>query len=389
MLLECDVAIIGAGPAGVAAGIELKRAGVDCCIFDKAVFPRNKLCGGLVTQKAIELLSDLLSEDFPQSLIKNRTTHVDIEQRGATISKLDCSMPFTLIDRYEFDSWLVEKYKKLGGRIFEGAQVIKIIDISRSILLDNGDRVAFKYLIGADGAKGISAKHVGNGNRLMALGIETNLAADVIKYHSYTIKLDVGYLPDGYVWTFPKGDLVTIGLACTQNREIDYVAILKKYLKEIYGYNGPVNIKGAFLPYGKHSATIVNKDYNFFLVGDAAGFVDCVTGEGIYFAIKSGILAARSIIEYNSQKSDEAITSYEKNCLEIVNLVNGSAKCMSYFYKYKHLILSIIKGHSRPIAFICDNQVSLYKYHFEIMKIIKDYLRSRKKEGDSCGKVEK
>ena len=141
--------------------------------------------------------------------------------------------------------------------------------------------------------------------------------------------------------------------------------------------NTHYTIKGAFLPYGKHSAKITQEQSKLLLVGDAACLTDCVTGEGIYFAIKSGMIAADTIIENYPSHTARICDCYEKNCSELINLVNRSHRFMSFFYKNKSLMLKIIEGHSRPLAFICDHQVSQYDYHFEFFKLIRDYFRQR------------
>lgn len=222
-------------------------------------------------------------------------------------------------------------------------------------MLDNGQAIAYDILIGADGMTGISSLHAGNAVRPRAFGVETSIATDQLVRRPEGITLDIGYLPNGYVWIFPKGQYTDIGLACSYNREIDYVGILKRYISEKF-YDGlKYKIKGAFLPYGRHSAKVVHKKSNMLLVGDAAGFIDCVTGDGLYFAVSSGIIAADTILANDSGGVKNPCVCYQKNCIEIIDLVNHSARFMSFFYRNRELLLKVLKGHSRPLAFICDH----------------------------------
>lgn len=377
MKTHYQVVIIGAGPAGTSAGIKLQEFGIDCCIIDKAVFPRSKLCGGLITQKTIDLMSKLNIGSFNEHIVKFRTNKVNIDACSSSISSFESSIPFTLVDRIDFDDYLLKKYKQLGGKAIEGVRILQIDASSQSVLLSSGERFCYEVLIGADGAMGLSSKYVGNVTLPMAFGIEASIPTNQLVQQPWEITLDVGYLPDGYVWIFPKGINTTIGLACSFRREIDYVGILKRYISCKCHSNPQYIIKGAFLPYGKHNSKISQQQSKLLLVGDAAGLIDCVTGEGIYFAIRSGMIAADTIIGNYPNDITHICECYEKNCSELINLVNRSERFMSFFYKNKSIMLKIIKGHSHPLSFICDHQVSQYDYHFEFFRLIRDYFQQR------------
>lgn len=372
-----QVVIIGAGPAGTSAGIKLQEFGIDCCIIDKAIFPRPKLCGGLITQKTIDIMSELNIGAFNEHIVKFRTNKVNIDACSSTISSFESSIPFTLVDRADFDDCLFRKYKQLGGEAIEGVRTVQIDASSQSVLLSNGEQFSYDILIGADGAMGISSKCAGNVALPMAFGVEVSIPTNQLFQQPQGITLDVGYLPDGYVWIFPKGLNTTIGLACSFKREIDYVGLLRQYISNKCCTNYQYRIQGAFLPYGKHRAKVTYKHSNLLLIGDAAGLTDCVTGEGVYFAIKSGMIAADTIIENYPKHIMHICDCYERNCSELIDLVNRSNRFMSFFYKNKRILLKILKGHSHPLAFICDHQVSQYDYRFEFFRLIRDYFRQR------------
>ena len=372
-----QIVIIGAGPAGVSAGIKLQQSGLDCCIIEKAVFPRIKLCGGLITRKTIVALSELKLGAIDNNLACFQTNKVNIENCTSLVSSFECKIPFTLVERIDFDYWLLTKYKALGGKIIEGACASQIISQSHTVVLNTGNKIGYDILIGADGIMGISSKYVGNTTTSRAFGIETSIPTDCLVQYSQGITLDVGYLPDGYIWTFPKGLNTTIGLACSFRRDIDYVRILKKYISNKCSDSLRGKITGSFLPYGMHRAKITHKCANLLLIGDAAGYIDCVTGEGIYFAVRSGIIAANAIIKNYSNNFDQIIPCYEKDCRSIIKLVNRSARFIALFYKHRATMLKIINGHSRPLAYICDHQVSQYDYSFDLFKIVWDYFKQR------------
>jgi len=271
----------------------------------------------------------------------------------------------------------LEKYKLLGGKIIEGICVTQIEASSKSLLLNNGESITYDVLIGADGLMGVSSRYAGNVSIAKAFGVEVSVPTNQFIQTPQGITLDVGYLPDGYVWIFPKGLNTTIGLACSFKKDIDYANILRDYVSSKCHPELQYKIRGSFLPYGRHNIKITHSHAKLLLIGDAAGYTDCVTGEGIYFAIKSGVIAADTIIANYSRNLSNICSCYEKNCHTIVDLVNRSAQFMSFFYRNRELILKILKGHSRPLAFVCDHQVSQYDYKFELFKLIKDYFRQR------------
>ena len=216
-----SVVIIGAGPAGTSAGIKLQEFGIGCCIIDKEVFPRPKLCGGLITQKTIDIMSKLNIGALNEHIVRFQTNKVNIDNCSSLISSFESSVPFTLVDRKDFDDYLLKKYKQLGGNAIEGGRISQIDASSQSVLLSSGERFSYDILIGADGAMGVSSKFVGNITSPMAFGIEASIPTTKLIQQSQEITLDVGYMPDGYVWIFPKGLNTTIGLACSFRKDME------------------------------------------------------------------------------------------------------------------------------------------------------------------------
>lgn len=370
-----EVLIIGAGPSGLSAGLKLQESGVDCCIIERAIYPRFKLCGGLLTQKTIDLISELNIGRFNSDLIKFKTNKVNIDNKDKRVLSFENGIPFILVDRVEFDNYLFEKYKQKGGKIVEGVFPIKFDSSSQSVFLSNGEQISYGILVGADGVKGFTSNFVGNNDLPMAFGVEVSIPTNSLVQGLQAIILDIGYLPNGYVWIFPKGVNTTIGLACSYRKNIDYVGLLKKYISDRTYVGIEYEVKGAFLPYGEHRSKIIQKDSKLFLVGDAAGLTDCITGEGLYFAIKSGILVANAIIDNNLKNIDSICKEYKKECGELISLINRSNKIMNLFYRTKPLALEILRKQPNLASFICDHQVSQYDYNFEIFKLLWEYFR--------------
>jgi len=357
------VVVIGAGPAGISTAYHLKKNNINCCLIDKFEFPRFKLCGGLITEKTLKLLESYGITDF-NKVIKERVNKVNILSNGKKVITFETINYFNLVNRMEFDNWFLEKYLELDGIAIFGSKVSKI-DLDRKELVVGSRIIHFDYVVAADGAKGISSKILDKKINY-AFGMETDIETIFCKGDKHHIDLDVSIAKDGYSWRFPKGDVTTLGFAFSFNQNINYHELRKKILPE------KCKIKGAFLPYGGRVKVVANKN-GMILVGDAAGFVDSITGEGTYYAIKSGEIAAYSLT------TKSPINEYIKRTKYICKEVNKAWHFISFFYKFRKIILRLIPKHKNFIAFLCDNQVSTQKGNYSMIKLIYLYKTQREK----------
>jgi flavin-dependent dehydrogenase len=172
--------------------------------------------------------------------------------------------------------------------------------------------------------------------------------------------LDFGLKKNGYAWIFPKNEYVTVGYGCPYEKGKNYLDEFNKYL-EYWGVdkNAKLHLKGATLPYGHNDGKAVLPEANILLAGDSAGMVDCLTGEGIYFAIKSGILAAAAIAG-----KEKVLENYQENCRNIFELVNKSYKIGRIFYKYKRFFMFFTRNQEKRLAQFCDNEIAYYNYAY-------------------------
>ncbi|MBE5847859.1 MAG: geranylgeranyl reductase family protein [Lachnospiraceae bacterium] len=361
--MNYKVVIVGAGPAGVSAAYHLAKKGVNCCLIDKCTFPRFKLCGGLLTEKTINLLKEYNFDDW-ESVIKNKVNKVNIFSKGNRIVTVETKRYFYLVDREEFDNWLLNKYIKLGGALRLGEKVEKI-SLDKKELITSKETITFEYLIGADGAKGITSKLIKRKAIPYAFGLETEVPTVLSKGNLDSIDLDVSVACDGYSWRFPKGETTMFGVACSYKKNNSCLDLAKTVLPK------GAKVKGAFLPYGGGVKTVVDKN-GLLLVGDAAGFVDSVTGEGTYYALKSGEIAAESFAHENP------LNWYKKNIGYIIKGVNKSWRLIKLFYKFRNTILQIAKNHHRFVGFVCDNQVAIQKCDYSIFKMLYFYKKGEK-----------
>jgi geranylgeranyl reductase family protein len=286
--------IVGAGPAGCAAGILLARAGREVLIVDK-VLPRDKLCGGLVTDKAVRLLGERLGLDLPQELVAQSSRAFEIYDGRDFLNRAQGARPLRFVDRPRFDAWLVDCARRAGCRVEAG----ECSGLRGQTAFVSGAAVSFRTLIGADGVFSVVGKAAGKA--LPAKSLAVGLQVDAPRPDCPAIagldaaRICFGYLRLGWGWVFPKGGLLSIGLGGMPGSGEDVMEAFRRFLEDcgVAGARG-LKVRGAKLP---------NDDYlrepgagSVFLCGDAAGFAEPLTGEGIHFALLSGVLCAESLL---------------------------------------------------------------------------------------------
>lgn len=365
--MNYDVVIIGAGPGGVAAAHNLINNKISCILIDKQKFPRNKLCAGGITYKTFDLIKTLkLHNEFN---IKNSVVsegaklyleyeHItDVKAKGLTY----------LVDRFQFDNYLVEEYKKKGGIFLEGVGVKSIDTIENIITLSNNEEIKFKYIIGADGAVGITKKLVYEKFKANGFCLQVEIDKDKFNYEDNDMSLYYGIIPQGYGWIFPKQNSYTIGFGGVYDKKINFHKEFEKFLDNLGIKYDKSQFKGAMLPFGEYIKEPINKEKNLLLVGDAAGFVDPFTGEGIYFAMLSGIKASKVIINALKINDKNEINKYNKEIAEITKSISKGAKLKKMVYKFRKPIFNAMKNEKFGSHIFND---CLYESNYDLMEII-------------------
>ncbi len=294
---DYDVIVAGLGPAGANAAYHLGCAGMRTLAIEKKTMPRHKTCAGGIPAKVV----DLLDFDFSAS--------IEQEIKGAVVSFRQIKsveMPREdnlgyVVNRSVFDHLLALRAGRAGVTISEGESVRTISEQGRIIeVRTNRDVYRCRALIGADGAQGVTTRILGCSARPASIGLEVYVPYehDLIRSHISQLGFYFGYLPDGYGWIFPRREDASIGIGIPMK----YARRARSLLSDFLGSLGlPSNLaagaKGHALPL---YSPLVRRPFcrrNILLAGDAASFVDPVTGEGIYWALKSGEEAARAISE--------------------------------------------------------------------------------------------
>lgn len=296
-----DVIVVGAGPSGATAAHELARAGARTLLIEKAKLPRYKTCGGGVTYKAARALPFDIESVIERSLYK-----VDFSWRTARPYVVQSIEPLVyMVQRSRFDNLLTEKAAQVGTTVMDET-ALQSIEMDEHGVTANTSRGNFSasYLVGADGATGKVARQLGlmaDRYALAALESEVEIEADAMDYWHDKLGLDLGELKASYGWVFPKGDHLSVGVGGLPLIE-EYGSRLKRYDEKHTAARVPgfaikrvIRSHGYLLPCRRPGAPV--QKGRAMLVGDAAGLVEAFTGEGIYWAIRSGQLAAKSIVK--------------------------------------------------------------------------------------------
>lgn len=294
---EYDVAVIGGGPAGAAAALELGRLGAQVALFEKEPLPRYKPCGGGLTARALKALPvDVTSS------IERTCNEVSLsfgpERLSYAFRTEDPLIGMVMRDR--FDAELLGAAARQGVRVFPACPVKSIKkEPGKLRLATPRGEVLCRFAVAADGATGRVARMAGwrETRRLVpALEAEVPAGGEVLERLGSAAFFDFSRVAGGYAWVFPKKGHVSVGVGLfRRNGPAALPQKLQAFMNTlILDKRKVTRLKGAVIPVSPRLDGFV-KD-RVVLVGDAAGLADPLTGEGIYAALKSGRLAGETLV---------------------------------------------------------------------------------------------
>ncbi len=312
-----DVVVVGAGPAGGAAAFTAARAGLQVALIDRKTFPRNKLCGGLITGRARRYYHEIFGEEMPFEP-QDRKTVVDFRFRGRSVGLINDAPALCMAMRWDMDHLICAKAIAAGTRDFTGCQISEINLNAKFLGLKDGRTIRYGVLIGADGANSSVAKALFGQSfdrTRIGFGLEIEATGDHINPEA-PLRIDFAAARWGYGWAFPKRCSTTVGVGGLMARNPDMKTAMAEYLTELGIDCAPKAFKGQFLPFGDFRK-VPGRDA-VLLCGDAAGLVDPITGEGIAYALKSGKLAALSAVDSLSNNAPAtALEGYRRRLVGI------------------------------------------------------------------------
>jgi geranylgeranyl reductase family protein len=299
-----DVLVIGAGPAGAAAGITLARRGVRVTVVDRAVFPRDKTCGDAVSNDGLELLGRLgasaATTVAPHAVVARAAA---VFPDGTRITR-EYDRPGAIIPRYHLDDCLKRALVDAGATVLEGVAVDRLARDGERFSGASGPAFSWSaaVVIAADGYGSIGQKALGQGRprgRHLAVsstayyrGVDFPHGADTADHYFEQ------ELPYGYGWIFPAVDgkanvgvyLRSDGYERTGRKLKDLMDDFLKRRGDRLGRAQPVGSPRVWsLPLAPRPTPIAAP--GLLLTGDAANLVDPLTGEGIWQALHAGIAA--------------------------------------------------------------------------------------------------
>jgi geranylgeranyl reductase family protein len=283
------VAVLGGGPAGAFAAERLASAGLDTVVFDEKL-AWEKPCGGGLTYKAYHTYPFLIENHTPKKLVMETV----LSAPHAKAATLRLSEPLLIYSRMDLNCLMLQRAERAGARI-EKARVLEAARTSTGWRLrTSAGTLDADFCVVATGAR----------NPLRDFGTQLT-AQDAMSALGYFIpgdqaQIDIQFLPhlEGYIWVFPRCGHLSVGI-CGKGEP---AASLRHRLENYMAEKG-LRWKGAafyshLLPSLDTAAWRKNRvaGDGWLAVGDAAGLVDPITGEGIYYALRSADLAAKALL---------------------------------------------------------------------------------------------
>ena len=318
-----DVVIVGSGPSGTTLGYLLSDSGLDVLVIDRTKFPRSKLCAGAITWKTRKLVEDIFTVSFERYFsIKNVSHEYSVYEKWRLKILQKSPAPFYFIDRKEYDSKLSELAEKKSCSFLFGLRVADIDSTTNTVSTRSGKSFQGEIVVGADGSMSTIRRRLFPQYEFrhnLALAFQASVGWDKVKraYQGLVPKLFLGSLRTGYGWLYPHQNDCVLGVAGLSRRKIVREAYRDFLLRTTTLRNEDIlPVRSHWLPFGNFMESPGKG--KVLLVGDAGGFVDPFTGEGIYYAHKTAQLAFRAISEYFTTPGKTEVVQAYKSYLQPV-----------------------------------------------------------------------
>jgi len=300
---KCDCVIVGAGPAGSTLAYYLAKRGFVVLIIDKHRFPRDKSCAGGVPLRARALCEFSIDET-----VENRITQLAFTYRLENLHLVENTQPFAYtVRRDRFDHLLLKNAEAAGATVRAG-EAPTAVELRKDcvVLTTSQNSYCSRILVGADGVRSKVAELAGfRVKRRAIFTLQTKVDGVA---HSDMMRIDFGSFPYGYRWSFPSGSSTLVGVG-----GLKVSTDLDGHLREWLDYCAPgistTRVERFAIPLGGILQRVAKE--RVCLIGDAGNMTHPLTGEGIYYAMTSAILAGLAV-EESAQTGDFSFHNYQR-----------------------------------------------------------------------------
>jgi geranylgeranyl reductase family protein len=370
------VTVVGAGPAGATAARALARAGVTVRLLDRSKFPRNKPCGGAISMRALARFPYLESELARIATHAVSRLHLEGPDGRSTVVESD-GPAVVLVRRVEFDALLVSLAVEAGAELITGAEIVQASQDGDGVALiaRDGRRFDAPLVIAADGVNSVLARrlglHAGWPSSMVALDMmEETPRTELRDADPTTLWVAYGYEPpggsrrsnprraaEGYAYVFPKRDHVNVGVGYVLQHFRSAVDVAPYQLQRDFvrdlrrrGVMEGESVRQNFTPFHIPVGGPLRRPGRgrVLLAGDAGGFVNGLTAEGIYYAMVSGELAAKAVIATGPQRVGRLAARYRHSCdREIGTELRDSVLLQRHLFARRGRVGRIVDGSGR------------------------------------------
>jgi geranylgeranyl reductase family protein len=327
-MVRWDAIVVGAGPAGCAAAYDLAAAGRSVLLLDRAAFPRPKACAGGLTRKSLRALRYSVAP-----VTREIVSRITVEKRRGETATLSSRNPVCAMTvRQELDDFCLRQTIAAGARFVRvGALTDLNADNEGVTIRTEESSFSGKFLIGADGVHSRVRQLVcGENPAWFRRGFALEAQIRLPDCRTSGLIFDFEPLRRGYAWIFPKRDHLNAGLYTeSPGEKIDRTRLLRWIGERFDGAADVEHITGQYLGFGAESAP--PPEGRVFLVGDAGGFADPLTGEGIHGAIASG-QAAAAAVDAALRGGASAAQEFARQTAQLRQDLRLSAKGARWFY---------------------------------------------------------
>ncbi|GBE28780.1 putative oxidoreductase/MT0587 [bacterium BMS3Bbin03] len=340
-----DVIIVGLGPAGSSTAYQLASRGHRVLALEKEKMPRYKPCGGCLSRK----IENILDDDF-KPLVEETIYNVILTFQGEGEIRVESKEPIAyMVMRDRFDHFLAQKAAAAGAEVHDNEPVTGIeMRYGEVVVHTKKGTYRAQYLVGADGVNGVVGRALGYGpkrNIAVALEGEANVSPEDLRQLRGTMRLDMGCIPYGYGWVFPKQDHWSLGVGSVKNLARHPGSYYSVFLEE-QGLEGKIQQekrRGYRIPLFAGRGSQITKGRSL-LVGDAAALVDPFLGEGIYYAVRSGQLAAGTLHSAMTLDYSDLSGYGKKVAREMFPEFEAAQKVARFAYHFLRMGFTLIKA---------------------------------------------